>query len=62
MIRIDDTLQVWKEQGAVHVRIVEVDADPVELTVDQARELASALVKLCDEVDAEDAPNPLEPR
>jgi hypothetical protein len=48
----DGEIRVWIEQGAVHVKIVDAHGDPVELTPDAARELASVLREYAEAADS----------
>jgi len=47
-----DEVTVWLEQGSsVHIRAVTSSNDPVELSSDEARRLASLLLQLAGEAD-----------
>jgi hypothetical protein len=52
LTQIGDNVAVWIEQGAIHLRISEKHDDPVELSVDAAKELAHVLLRLCREIEA----------
>ena len=45
-------ITVWVEQGtSIHLRAISNDGDPVELSVEEARELARELLRLADLAD-----------
>ena len=50
---LDQDTRLWIEQGAIHLKAICL-GDPVELSTDEARELASVLVRMADEIDRED--------
>ena len=46
---------LWIEQeSSIHLRAVSAAGDPIELTANEARKIASALATLADELDALD--------
>jgi hypothetical protein len=45
-------VRAFIEQEAIHIMAVTTDGDPVELTADEARTLAAALLVYCEKVDA----------
>jgi len=51
-VRIDDNLVLWIEQGSIHMKIIENRNDPIELSVDAGKELAQALLQMCQEIEA----------
>ena len=47
----------WLEQeSSIHLKAVSGRSDPVELTADEAREIASALIATAQKLDALDSP------
>ena len=50
-----DQAQMWIEQdSSIHLKAVSPYGDPIELTADDAREIATALLRLAAELDALD--------
>jgi hypothetical protein len=50
-IEITDDVYLWPEQNAsIHLKAVSSFGDPVELAEHEARALASALLRLADEI------------
>ena len=48
----DGEVRAWIEQdSSIHLKVVSPFGDPVELTVDMAREVAQLLMRLADELD-----------
>ena len=55
-VHIVDSVQAWLEQRAsIHLKAVTAFGDPVELSSDEARMVAAALMRLADELDAADS-------
>jgi hypothetical protein len=50
--RIDDSLAVWIEQGAIHLKVIEKHNDPIELSAAAGKELAHVLLQMCQEIEA----------
>ena len=49
----DGEVRLWSEQGAVHIRVTSPCDDPVELTAEEACQLAEALTRLAREAEAD---------
>ena len=51
----DGRVQFWIEQdSSIHMKVVEKPHnDPVELTADEAREIAKKLIEMADKIDAD---------
>lgn len=52
--RLDAEAGVWLRDGALHVKVVSREGDPVELTSTEARLLAQGLLRLAQALDDED--------
>lgn len=51
----DDEVYAWIEQGgSIHIKAVTRAGDPVELSSDEARQLADGLLDLVARIEAED--------
>jgi hypothetical protein len=50
-----EDVRAWVEQGSsIHLKAVTASGDPVELTVDEARAVADALLRLAAALEASD--------
>jgi hypothetical protein len=47
----DGEIRLWIEQESLHLRVLDVNGDPVELTSGEARKLAEALLSFAMEID-----------
>lgn len=47
----DGEVRLWIEQESLHIRAIEANGDPVELTKEEAKKLAEALVEFCNAID-----------
>ena len=47
----DGNIRIWIEQEAIHLRVVDAHGDPIELTVEEAKVLAGALLRIAEDME-----------
>jgi len=54
IVVIEGEIALWIDQGAIHLKLQSAAMDPVELSTDTARELATVLIRYADQIDRDD--------